>query len=91
MKNGILIASLLALPLMAAAEFAVKPLTEAQARETHGGNLEVVRIDYAGNDRAIAERRTTGFLKVMVVRGRPVGASMVGAQAGENADGRGGG
>ena len=33
MKNGILIASLLALPLMAAAEFAVKPLTEAQARE----------------------------------------------------------
>ena len=33
MKTGILIASLLALPLMAAAEFAVKPLTEAQARE----------------------------------------------------------
>lgn len=33
MKIGILIASLLALPLMAAAEFAVKPLTEAQARE----------------------------------------------------------
>ena len=33
MKTGILIASLLALPLMAAAEFAVKSLTEAQARE----------------------------------------------------------
>ena len=33
MKTGILIASLLALPLMTAAEFAVKPLTEAQARE----------------------------------------------------------
>ena len=33
MKIGILIASLLALPLMAAAEFAVNPLTEAQARE----------------------------------------------------------
>ena len=33
MKTGILIASLLALPLMAVAEFAVKPLTEAQARE----------------------------------------------------------
>ena len=33
MKTGILIASLLALPLMAAAEFTVKPLTEAQARE----------------------------------------------------------
>ncbi|MEQ8294174.1 MAG: FAD-dependent oxidoreductase [Roseovarius sp.] len=64
-------------------ELAQVGLTEAQARETHGGNLEVIRTDYARNDRAIAERRTTGFLKVMVVRGRPVGASMVGAQAGE--------
>ena len=33
MKTGILITSLLALPLMTAAEFAVKPLTEEQARE----------------------------------------------------------
>ncbi|KZY30454.1 dihydrolipoamide dehydrogenase [Roseovarius sp. HI0049] len=64
-------------------ELAQVGLTEAQARETHGGNVEVIRIDYAKNDRAIAERKTTGFLKVMVVRGRPVGASIVGAQAGE--------
>lgn len=64
-------------------ELAQVGLTEAQARETHGGNLEVVRVDYAGNDRAIAERKRPGFLKVMVVRGRPVGASIVGAQAGE--------
>ena len=33
MKTGILITSLLALPLMTAAEFAVKPLTQEQARE----------------------------------------------------------
>ena len=64
-------------------ELAQVGLSEAEARRIHGGNLEVFRIDYAGNDRAIAERKTTGFLKVMVVRGRPVGASIVGAQAGE--------
>ena len=34
-------------------------------------------------DRAIAERKTNGFIKVMVVKGRPVGASIVGYQAGE--------
>ncbi len=64
-------------------ELAQVGLTEAQARKAHGPRLEVVRADYAGNDRAVAERRTAGFVKVMVVRGRPVGATIVGAQAGE--------
>jgi len=58
-------------------------LTEAQARKQHGTALEVVRFHYAHNDRAIAERQTKGFIKVMVVKGRPVGASIVGYQAGE--------
>ncbi len=58
-------------------------LTEAQARKVHGDMLEVVRFDYSHNDRAIAERKTKGFIKVMVVKGRPVGASIVGYQAGE--------
>lgn len=58
-------------------------LTEAQARETHGDNLTVVRAEYDHNDRAIATGQTTGLVKVMVVGGRPVGASIVGAQAGE--------
>ena len=57
--------------------------TEAEARERHGARLKVVRAEYAGNDRAQAEGRTDGFVKVMVVRGRPVGATLVGAQAGE--------
>jgi len=57
--------------------------TEAQARKEHGGNLEVVRFHYSHNDRAIAERKTAGLIKVMVVRGRPVGVSIAGAQAGE--------
>ena len=67
-----------------APELAQVGLTEAQARDEHGDRLEVVRFDYAGNDRAIAERKTRGFIKVMVVRGRPVGATIVGHQAGEH-------
>ena len=42
-----------------------------------------MRADFAGNDRAIAEGKVAGFIKVMVVKGRPVGASIVGPQAGE--------
>ncbi|WP_341233858.1 FAD-dependent oxidoreductase [uncultured Sulfitobacter sp.] len=58
-------------------------LTEAQAKEEHGDKVEVVRFHYNHNDRAIAERKTKGFIKVMVVKGRPVGVSIVGYQAGE--------
>lgn len=64
-------------------ELAQVGLTEAEAKEKHGARLEVVRFDYAENDRAIASGTTTGMIKVMVVKGRPVGASIVGAQAGE--------
>ncbi len=64
-------------------ELAQVGLTEAQAKEQHGDKLEVVRFPYHHNDRAIAERKTKGFIKVMVVKGRPVGASIVGYQAGE--------
>ncbi len=57
--------------------------TEAEARKTHGDRLEVARFDYAENDRAIATGQTRGFIKVMVVKGRPVGATIVGAGAGD--------
>ena len=57
--------------------------TEAEAREAHGRRLEVVRAEFAANDRAIAEGATDGFVKVMVVGGRPVGATIVGRAAGE--------
>tara|TARA_R110002049_G_scaffold23781_3_gene84421 strand:+ start:20880 stop:22301 length:1422 start_codon:yes stop_codon:yes gene_type:complete len=66
-----------------APELAQVGLTEAQAREEHGDKLEVVRFHYNHNDRAIAERKTKGLIKLMVVKGRPVGASIVGHQAGE--------
>lgn len=64
-------------------ELASVGLTEAEARKAHGRNLEVVRFDYGDNDRARTGRHMTGRIKVMVVRGRPVGAGIVGAQAGE--------
>ena len=64
-------------------ELAQVGLTEAQAKKKHGIKLEVVRFHYTHNDRAIAERKTKGFIKVMVAGGRPVGASIVGYQAGE--------
>jgi len=64
-------------------ELAQVGLTEAQARDTHGSALEVVRFGYEHNDRAIAERKTDGLIKVMVAKGRPVGISIAGAQAGE--------
>ena len=64
-------------------ELAQVGLTEAQARKKHGAALEVVRFDFHHNDRLIAERKTKGLIKVMVVKGRPVGASIVGHLAGE--------
>ncbi|WP_424976262.1 dihydrolipoyl dehydrogenase family protein [Dinoroseobacter sp. S124A] len=64
-------------------EIAQVGLTEAQARDKHGDALEVARFEYDENDRAIASGKTTGLIKVMIVKGRPIGASIVGAEAGE--------
>ncbi|WP_417525946.1 dihydrolipoyl dehydrogenase family protein [Marinovum sp.] len=69
-----------------APELAQVGLTEAQAREEHGDKLEVTRFHFDHNDRLIAERKTAGLIKVMVVKGRPVGVSIVGHQAGELAN-----
>lgn len=64
-------------------ELAQVGLTEAAARKAHGDALTVMSQPYSGNDRAIATGQTGGFAKVMVVKGRPVGATIVGPQAGE--------
>ena len=64
-------------------ELAQAGLTEAEARSAHGAALTVLRQPFADNDRARTEGRTAGFLKLMVVRGRPVGATLVGPGAGE--------
>ncbi len=64
-------------------ELAHVGLTEAEARAAHGAALTVLRAEFAHNDRAQAEGKAGGLVKVMVVKGRPVGASIVGPQAGE--------
>ncbi len=65
-------------------ELAHVGLTEAGAREKYGDKINVLRWPYHENDRAQAERQTEGFLKVVTNRsGRILGASMVGAHAGE--------
>lgn len=66
-----------------APELAQIGLTEAEARARYGDRLEVVRFEFSGSDRAIATGRTAGKLKAMVVKGRPVGVSIVGPGAGE--------
>jgi pyruvate/2-oxoglutarate dehydrogenase complex dihydrolipoamide dehydrogenase (E3) component len=64
-------------------ELAQVGLSEAEARKVHGDALSVLRAEFAHNDRAQTEAKTKGLIKVMVVKGRPVGASIVGVQAGE--------
>lgn len=56
--------------------------TEAVARQRHA-RVRVVRQDMQDNDRAVAEGRTAGFAKLVLVRGRPVGITLVGEGAGE--------
>lgn len=63
-------------------ELAQVGLTESEARKTHGDALTVIRQEFAGNDRAIAEGQTRGMLKLMIVKGCPVGVSIVGPDAG---------
>ena len=64
-------------------ELAHVGLTAAEARAAHGAALTITRADFAHNDRAIAGGKAKGLVKIMVVKGRPVGASIVGPQAGE--------
>lgn len=66
-----------------APELAQAGLTEAEARARHGAALTVIRLGFDANDRAQAEGRTAGFLKLMAVKGRAVGVTIVGPGAGE--------
>lgn len=65
-------------------ELAQVGLTEAQAREKYGDDIKVVTSSFSENDRAITESQTVGQLRVVTdKKGVVLGASMVGAQAGE--------
>ncbi len=64
-------------------ELAHVGLTEAEARKRHGNDIDVVTADFDGNDRAVTEARTIGGIKVIVRKGRPIGATIVGEGAGD--------
>jgi pyruvate/2-oxoglutarate dehydrogenase complex dihydrolipoamide dehydrogenase (E3) component len=64
-------------------ELAQVGLTEAEARARHGDAVQVIRLGFEASDRAQVEARTAGMLKLMVLRGRPVGVTIAGAGAGE--------
>lgn len=64
-------------------ELAQIGLTEAQARDRHG-DVTVMRWPFAENDRAQAERATSGFIKVMAGKGGTIlGVTIAGRNAGE--------
>jgi pyruvate/2-oxoglutarate dehydrogenase complex dihydrolipoamide dehydrogenase (E3) component len=64
-------------------ELAHVGMTEAAAREA-GEKINVLRWAFAENDRAQAERETDGLVKAVVTpKGRVLGATIAGRQAGE--------
>lgn len=64
-------------------ELAQIGLTEAQARQAHGSTAEILRLPLCENDRARTDGHTEGLAKLILVKGRPVGVSITGHQAGE--------
>jgi pyruvate/2-oxoglutarate dehydrogenase complex dihydrolipoamide dehydrogenase (E3) component len=64
-------------------ELAQIGLTQAQAGEKYGAKLIVAQASLADNDRAITEGGKAGEIKVMIAHNRPVGVSIVAANAGE--------
>ena len=65
-------------------ELAHVGLTEKDAKEKHGESIRVLTSHMSENDRAQAERRTDGLIKVITdKRGRVLGASLVGVHAGD--------
>jgi pyruvate/2-oxoglutarate dehydrogenase complex dihydrolipoamide dehydrogenase (E3) component len=64
-------------------ELAHVGLSEAEA-EKKSGRVNILRWPYHENDRAQTERQTTGHIKVVTAKnGRILGATIVGAEAGE--------
>jgi pyruvate/2-oxoglutarate dehydrogenase complex dihydrolipoamide dehydrogenase (E3) component len=63
-------------------ELAQVGLTEAAARKLHG-DVTVLKMGFDANDRAISERRTGGFIKVISRGAKVLGVTAVGVGAGE--------
>jgi pyruvate/2-oxoglutarate dehydrogenase complex dihydrolipoamide dehydrogenase (E3) component len=64
-------------------EVAQLGLTEAEAREQFGDRVTTSAFPFHENDRAIAEGKTLGECKLVLNKGKLVGASIVGEGAGD--------
>jgi pyruvate/2-oxoglutarate dehydrogenase complex dihydrolipoamide dehydrogenase (E3) component len=64
-------------------EVAQLGLTEAEAREKFGSKVTTSAFPFHENDRAIAEGKTLGECKLVLHKGKLVGASIVGEGAGD--------
>ena len=65
-------------------ELAQVGATEAEGRRRYGDDIGVIRVPLAENDRAQAERSTSGIVKIVARRdGHILGASLLGPHAGE--------
>lgn len=65
-------------------ELAHVGLTESQAKKRYGAAIRVLKWHYEENDRARADRKIQGVVKIVLGRkGKILGASIVGANAGE--------
>ncbi len=78
-------ASATALPWVtyASPELAQVGLTESQAKRKYR-KIKVLKKEFRGNDRSVAQGQTKGFMKVILTpRGKVLGATIVGENAGE--------
>ncbi|MEL6727597.1 MAG: FAD-dependent oxidoreductase [Pseudomonadota bacterium] len=66
-----------------APEVAQVGLTEAEAREQYGDSVTTSSFPFHENDRAIAEGKTLGEAKLVIRKGKILGASVVGEGAGD--------
>jgi pyruvate/2-oxoglutarate dehydrogenase complex dihydrolipoamide dehydrogenase (E3) component len=65
-------------------ELARVGLTEGQAKEVYGNDIYILKQEFAGVDRAVAEAATAGFAKIITTKkGKILGATIVGNSAGE--------
>ncbi len=65
-------------------ELAQVGMTEAEARKEHGDKIQVSEFHFDDNDRAIAERETSGSAKLVIGSGDKIlGASIYGDGAGD--------
>jgi pyruvate/2-oxoglutarate dehydrogenase complex dihydrolipoamide dehydrogenase (E3) component len=65
-------------------ELAQVGLTEKDARQLYGNSIRVLRWSFGENDRAIAEGKAKGLVKIVTAKnGRILGAGIVGPNAGD--------